>query len=465
MHKKIFLFSIPFFLNILIGYAQNDYTIIGRAIDSETKEAVSYTAVYIAETNIITTANIGGYFEIKVPVIYAKNNLLFSCIGYALTVIEVQEVIAKKQTVFKLKISKTDLPAITLRPNLKPEEILKKTIENLAKNFPTVPYEQNTFHRSTMKADGKYIAFQENVLDIYNGGYNKKYSNDKYRYLNTDLDIFKQIKRSDYLIKNDNHGHVNKYYYDVNGLLRFKKNLLHRAFWCTEKTKNLNIVMKENQTYLDKEVYVLEITLKKIQVKYPLYANEFPYTTTLYIDTEDFAPIKIEANTQNYNQYFVKSTNISTLHTSQMVNTNASVMFTKQNRKYYVQYISFSNTYYDYGWDKQSRPILIEHQAEVIAENTYNNILSDQQLADKYGVFDQHGAVKIPMEAPKIPTYNPAFWQTYSAPPFYDWEKLKKDLEQNETLEQQFIKTSGKPIASPEEEIQIKRKYNKKWQN
>jgi hypothetical protein len=461
---KIFSFLLVFLSFCVSSFAQDAYTLKGTVSDANIKEPIPHVAVYIDKTTLVTTTNTAGKFEIVISKEYQANALIFSCIGYGTFKVEITDIIQKNINDFPLKVETAQLSAVTLRKPLKPEEILKKTIEKLATNFPTEPYEQQCFYRSIAKVDGQYRNFQESILDIYNGGYNEKYDKDKYRYLNTDMYLTKQQRRGKYNLKYDMFGHIigNTY---PNMVLRSKKNLFHRAFWVTEKPKNLYIIQKENQHHAEKEVYVLEIKPKKFDTpNIRIYENEAPYKTTLYIDTDSYAIVKIEASTQEYASHYPKITDNYTFCTYHFLEANITILFLENEGKYYLHYIRGNNIYLDYGWDRNSTPKRVETQAELITENIDNRKLTTSQLYKKYGIYYQHGQVKIPLVAPKVATYNPTFWQNYTIPPFADMQKLKQDLEQSQTLEQQFIETSGKPIVSPEDEIQIKKKYNKKWQ-
>ena len=127
--QRFFLFLF-LFINILVQ-AQN-YSVSGKVIDSETKEALAFVNIIINESNYGTCTDIDGKFEIKssVPVDYIR----LTYVGYEGKIFNIDD---QKKLIIPLKKTESQLPLFEVFPGENPaHRIINNVIKNRDVNNP-----------------------------------------------------------------------------------------------------------------------------------------------------------------------------------------------------------------------------------------------------------------------------------------------------------------------------------------
>lgn len=172
MRLKLFLLTL-FFCITHIAQAQT-YTIRGKIVDAETGKPIAFAHVGVPEYGYGTATSETGTFILKIPARYARTSTLsVSFLGYEnfkKSAYEIREYIT-----IKLKPSPTNLVEILVLDERAVEDIIRKAVKAIPKNYPTHPTTVLGFYReSRTDKNGDYIYIAEGVLNIYKKSYRSK---------------------------------------------------------------------------------------------------------------------------------------------------------------------------------------------------------------------------------------------------------------------------------------------------
>ncbi|MGQ9643609.1 MAG: DUF5686 family protein [Ignavibacterium sp.] len=145
--KKIFLFIILLSLNL---FGQS-YSVKGKVIDFQTGENLGFTNIRVDGTNLGTSSNSKGEFELKLE----KGNykLIASFIGYFSDTLSVEVSSDLSGLLFRLKSTEINLPEVIVKPGENPAlEIIRKAIakRNLREQS-LYSYEFEAFSKGTIR--------------------------------------------------------------------------------------------------------------------------------------------------------------------------------------------------------------------------------------------------------------------------------------------------------------------------
>ena len=171
--KNRVLLLFTFLLFTSLTFAQNYRTIRGKVYDSQTKQPVPYAHVGILDKGIGTTTSDNGIFVLKVPEKYYNSTLMVSYIGYKTYRKKLNEI----ESPFRVYIeqSANELTEIVVLGDAAVEDIIRKAVNNIPKNYPTHPTTMMGFYRESRTDDSlNYIYLAEGVLNIYKNSYKSK---------------------------------------------------------------------------------------------------------------------------------------------------------------------------------------------------------------------------------------------------------------------------------------------------
>lgn len=155
--------------------SQAQTTIVGTLKHSITKESIPFANIYIeSSTNIGTVSNTNGGFTIKIPTEYNDENLVFSSIGFKKKVLQVSELLKRNDPVIYMIPETTELDDIVVLskyPN--PKKILRKAINRISKNYINKPYQEDFFYRQINYRDSTVSRVVEASLILSDKGYTK----------------------------------------------------------------------------------------------------------------------------------------------------------------------------------------------------------------------------------------------------------------------------------------------------
>ena len=154
-------------------HAQHFLTITGTIVDQKTGQPVGYAHVGIPENGIGTISGFDGEFILKIPDYYRNSTLTVSFIGYQTYRKPVGQIESPVRIL--LKQVATSLPEVVVRDESGIEDIIRRAVANIPKNYPTRSTSMTGFYRES-KTDAKqeYQYLAEGVLDIYKTSYNNK---------------------------------------------------------------------------------------------------------------------------------------------------------------------------------------------------------------------------------------------------------------------------------------------------
>ena len=170
-HHSTLLFMF-LFLGIQLQ-AQNHLFISGKIIDKKTGEPISYAHVGIPEKGIGTTTAYDGTFYFKVPKYYDQSSMIVSFIGYKTFRFPINQI--KEAMTIELETSDNELVEIVVMEPTQVEDIIRRAVKNIPKNYPTHGTKLLGFYRESRTDDSlRHTYMAEGVLNIYKKSYKSK---------------------------------------------------------------------------------------------------------------------------------------------------------------------------------------------------------------------------------------------------------------------------------------------------
>ncbi len=153
--------------------AQDQIKVYGLILDGDSKEPIPYAHIGLPDQGIGTTSGRNGYFELKVPRKYKSSVVTVSYMGYK-TYRRTVEKITSPLDIYLEKAS-LELSEIVVADEAAIENIIRKAVRNIPKNYPTYPTTVLGFYREAKTDDSlQYYYLAEGVLNIYKHSYKKK---------------------------------------------------------------------------------------------------------------------------------------------------------------------------------------------------------------------------------------------------------------------------------------------------
>ncbi len=165
------IFSLLFISNITL--AQDKFTLKGIVVDLDTKEPLPYAHIGIPELGIGTTTSDKGEFEFKIPTDKTDKILTVSFIGYK-TFRQKVATLGNPATI-KIESEPTSITEIEVLGENAVEDIIRKAVKRIPKNYPTHGHTDLAFYREARTGkDSQYIYLAEGVLNVYKRSYKSK---------------------------------------------------------------------------------------------------------------------------------------------------------------------------------------------------------------------------------------------------------------------------------------------------
>ncbi|MBK7873988.1 MAG: carboxypeptidase-like regulatory domain-containing protein [Saprospiraceae bacterium] len=164
------IFVLAFLLFAIAGYSQDYFIVVGKVVDANNSKPLGYAHVGIPEKGIGTTTGMDGGFTLKVPSQYANSTLIVSYVGYT-TYKKAINTINDFITI-RVKASPTDLQEVIVMDEGGIENIIRKAVKAIPKNYPTHPITNLGFYRESRTDDQEeHIYLAEGVLNVYKTSY------------------------------------------------------------------------------------------------------------------------------------------------------------------------------------------------------------------------------------------------------------------------------------------------------
>lgn len=150
---------------------QNYITLRGKVIDAEAGTPLIFASVAVTESNVAVITNIDGEFIIKIGEALTSKNLEISYLGYKNKIVSISSL---RDNGYKNVISMEQAPIpikeIIVKP-IDPEDIVRKAIGKINKNYESVPNLMTAFYRETIRKNRTYVSIGEAVVEIFKAPY------------------------------------------------------------------------------------------------------------------------------------------------------------------------------------------------------------------------------------------------------------------------------------------------------
>ena len=147
-------------------------TIKGKVIDAESRAPLVFATVAVKETNVAIVTNIDGEFTLKVGDLGTSKSLEISFLGYKNKIVPLSDLKENgSKNIIALETAPIPIKEIIVKP-LDPVSIVEKAIDNISKNYETVPNLMTAFYRETIRKNRTYVSIGEAVVEIFKAPYN-----------------------------------------------------------------------------------------------------------------------------------------------------------------------------------------------------------------------------------------------------------------------------------------------------
>ncbi len=150
--------------------AQDYLTLTGKVLDKKNNKPVAYAHVGIPSRGIGTTTGHDGHFEFKIPSQYSNSKMTVSFMGYE--TYEKQVSAFTNNSTIHIQQVASDLVEVVVMGQNAIEDIIRKAVNNIPKNYPDHPTSVLGFYRESRTDDSlRYAYLAEGVLNIYKNSY------------------------------------------------------------------------------------------------------------------------------------------------------------------------------------------------------------------------------------------------------------------------------------------------------
>jgi len=173
MKILITFISTLFFFTNSIGQTGTYFILEGKVINKNTGGGLQYAHIGIPKLGIGTTSSDEGYFEVKIPRDKMEEELSVSFIGYKTYKKKISSL--KNPCLLPLEVENNDLVEIEVLGDKAIENIIRKAVKRIPKNYPTHGHTNLAFYREARTdKDSNYIYLAEGVLKVYKKSYKKR---------------------------------------------------------------------------------------------------------------------------------------------------------------------------------------------------------------------------------------------------------------------------------------------------
>lgn len=415
MHRlNVLLFCIVFTLTVQAQ--QNGVRIVeGVLTDSKTKEPIAFATIGILGSALGTSSNADGHFSFKVPAEWntPKLKIKISSIGYDNLTLENPLGFQK----IEMNPSVTVLrETVIFNSNTTPASIVKKAFSNVKKNYNTKPFVYQSFYRHYCKEDTTYGRLIEAATEVYK---RKGYKAQQARVGDKDELRVRQLRRSvDRTKVNQTHVPIALNSITATDFAGFQaKRTSAFSFLVPQDPSIVKAYLKQTDFTLegithfdDHEVYKITYRIKpKDTLTGAGYWSNARHTGTLYINTKDYAFVKVE-----------------TLREAMRDTVQTTSLYKKYENKYYLYHSVKDMTQVMTLPDKST----FSHWSHVESITTDIQLKDFEKFKGKQPSHDELLAIK----------YDSVFWKTYNileATPLED--KIVNDIAGDKTLDQEFL--------------------------
>lgn len=390
----------------------------GSVIDKAKTKPIPFVNLLVEGTQIGTTSNDEGQFELNTSKLNTYFTLIVSAIGYKTKRVRCSKEAKNPPLLIQLEENIKELKEVVVT-YLSEDEILNNFHKYYYSNYYQNSSLSNAFYHSTLSENNVHKHLLEATINI------REFTKKKKRKF--EVEITQRRKSNDY--RTEKWNEKNNYLYDAiasNPLLELS------GFLNPKNQKYYDIERMSNTTYNDDIVYVVKFTPKK-DVSKPLYKAIAHFNST------DFALINANYHFDNDEQKIKpQSLKDRTYHIPYI---SGSVQYQKVGKYYVQKYLSYNN-----GWT------IINN---VSNDTIVKDILKDEILFTEI-FFDSNTPLNSPLTRwgdiyNKPFPYDAEYWKNQTKIPNSQlFKKAVYDLEQHQSIEVQYFNNSATSVLLQE---------------
>jgi hypothetical protein len=390
--------------------AQNEIKISGTVLDDSTQYAVPFVTVSCKQT--ATLSDVNGKFSLTVSADNA-DSIVFSCIGYENKKIPVRSFLSRAEQTIKLLRKVYELPPGTIH-GFTSRTIIEKAIKKIPENFTADTFYQEGFYRQYHQENNKYVRLIEAAITIENRAEKNNAS------LKTNEGVLiNHIRRSDNNERNDDeHGdHLidlleeNPVYHSLGTVLNIKSLDLYRFYFDT------------TLTYPDSIYHIFYYSHDRTRSRYD--------RGEIFIDAASFAILKLTIEEFKNDRPIRRENNLSDRYRWDFLSSKLVAEYKIKNGKMYTASLMKTYTHDLYDIKVYTKEFTVTECFELTLQ---------REIQSKPAVMQQYFSDFSNLYHRKY-VYDADFWKNYSMSGFYfqKSEDVRRDLEKNKKLEEQFF--------------------------
>jgi hypothetical protein len=392
------------FLFILVTsnvFCQDTFiSIRGTLVDSKSKESIPFASIYIKGKSIGTTTNDEGRFLFHVPSAYSHETLVISVIGYTNFESTVSQMTDKENNI-ELKQNIIVLNEVTVnasKKELTARDIVKKAVARIPENYPMTPFRIEGFFRDLQKENDKPVALLEAAIRLHYKDYNPGYE---------EVEIM-EVRKS----FNKRHP-VNGTYDRQNSIFDLMEDNYVKHRFGPMDVKGWKFSIDNILTYNNRIVY----KVSGIKSRF--------VSCIMWIDTEDFAILRLEYREQMVNGVFSRRyLNLPDPYGQQQTSFLMIFEFQEIDDKLYLKYQREEDAYNLFNKTTNETILKQSYLKELFVNNAVQGV-AEQSTGQRMNINKS-----VEQQAT---SYNAEFWKNYNAP--METSKDSKIVKELQSLE------------------------------
>ncbi len=186
MIRHLIFIGLLLSINNPLVYCQQSQYIIGKVIDSNTSEPVSFAAVHLKSYQIGIYSNAEGDFRILNNPGFQSDSLIVTCIGFNRLSVAFSDLKTSKMNNLKLVPNIRRLNEVRVmarKKKINSELVVARAIRNITKNCPVSPYNYVSYYRDYQKDSINYLNLNEAIIQTLDTGFAYSSDSNIYRLL------------------------------------------------------------------------------------------------------------------------------------------------------------------------------------------------------------------------------------------------------------------------------------------
>ncbi|MBN2820568.1 MAG: carboxypeptidase-like regulatory domain-containing protein [Bacteroidales bacterium] len=329
-------------------YSQSSDFIYGRLIDTDSGEGIPFATIMVKDLGKGVISNAQGDFIIPKTIQNQNDTLIISCMGYTSKYVNLKNLKKQELNTIALKVAVILLDEVVIKAkkrvkSLSPSEIVKKSIEQIPKNYSRSPFSYVAYYRDYQTKSDNYINLNEALIEVFDNGFNTCDRTDsKVRLLK--YKVNQEFERDSTLeINYDNYNRKFLPYarIDPSGGNELTMLMIHDAIRNYEQPA-YSFMYKMKDDFLINHKFTLAKIIEMeggsfyvidFKLSNPQYDDNYQVFGQMFINRDTYAIYKLFYslyNTQNNEKQLI---------------FNAQVEYVKHDNLMYLNYISFSNVF------------------------------------------------------------------------------------------------------------------------